>query len=128
MADRTSSLADTIEADVAVRWRQEKHRLSQFMKSVGLAGGEHSQALYIFPKMTLHPTQLLDELRAHVPRDEQWALLVGRRNATPTIIAFPVNKDARITSAQDSSGPVYRGSFEIGVVVARKRMEGQTTR
>jgi hypothetical protein len=77
MADPPVHLADIIEANLAENWRRHKGRVSLFLKSVGLVGGEHSQSLYIAPVRTLNPTQYVEDLATQVDPNERWVILVG---------------------------------------------------
>jgi len=93
MADRPLDLADVLGGGLGEKWRRDSGRLSRFLNSVGLTGGEHSRSLYIFPVQTSNPAHRLEELSVHIDPDEQWITLAGHRepHKTPLLLAFPVS-------------------------------------
>ena len=106
MSNRPMEMIGLLDQGLAVRWKQAEGRLSKFLASVGLARGEHSQSLYIFPATPLDPIRYLRDIETHLEDTEQWAELIGSRDPdnTPMVLAFPVSRKVRLKGSPDALG------------------------
>lgn len=113
MTETIVGLANVVPGDTAAEWQAGRERLTNFLHSVGLTGGEHSQSLHIFPQLVANPEAYVTELRTKVDDGDPWMFITGSIGSArePMVIAFPVKNGSRPNNSRIANKRILSALF-----------------